>query len=62
MRSLHIAKRTIKIALQSIFFGIGLSIAGMAFASFGYIPPIFGAGLQELIDVAVIINALRASI
>ncbi len=62
LRSLHIAKRTIGIALQSIFFGISLSIAGMVLAAFGYIPPIFGAGLQELIDVAVIINALRASI
>ncbi|MCL4366199.1 cadmium-translocating P-type ATPase [Patescibacteria group bacterium] len=59
--SLQIAKRTIKIALQSILFGIGLSTAGMVFASFGFIPPIFGAGLQEAIDVAVIINALRAS-
>lgn len=60
--SLQIAKKTIKIALQSIYFGMGLSILGMVFASFGYIPPLFGAGLQEIIDVAVIINALRASI
>lgn len=62
LTSLQIAKKTIKIAKQSIIFGIGLSIAGMVFASFGYIPPIYGAGLQEIIDVAVIINALRASI
>lgn len=62
LHSLQIAKRTIKIALQSIIFGMGLSITGMVFASIGFIPPIFGAGLQELIDVAVIINALRASI
>jgi cation transport ATPase len=27
----------------------------------GYIPPIFGALLQEVIDVAVILNALRAA-
>lgn len=60
--SLQIAKRTIKIALQSILFGIGLSVTGMAFAGLGYIPPIYGAGLQEVIDVAVILNALRASI
>jgi heavy metal translocating P-type ATPase len=59
--SLNIAKRTIKIAKQSIFFGIGLSILGMVFASFGFISPIGGAFLQEAIDVAVIINALRAS-
>ncbi|MBI2086382.1 cadmium-translocating P-type ATPase [Candidatus Daviesbacteria bacterium] len=60
--SLNIAKNTIKIAKQSIFFGIGLSIAGMILASFGFIPPIFGAGIQEVIDVAVILNAIRASI
>lgn len=57
----NIAKKTIAIAKQSIFVGIGLSIFGMVFASFGFIPPIFGAFLQEGIDVAVIINALRAS-
>nr|MBI5455997.1 cadmium-translocating P-type ATPase [Candidatus Levybacteria bacterium] len=59
--SLNIAKRTIYIAKQSIFFGIGLSVVGMIFASFGFIPPIGGAFLQEAIDVAVIINALRTS-
>jgi cation transport ATPase len=58
---LNIAKRTLKIAKQSILFGIGASILGMGFASFGLIPPIGGAFLQEAIDVAVIINALRAS-
>lgn len=61
LESLKIAKRTIAIARQSIFFGIGLSVLGMVFASFGLIPPIGGAFLQEAIDVAVIINALRAS-
>lgn len=59
--SINIAKKTIKIALQSILFGIGLSITGMVFASLGFITPIVGAGLQEVIDVAVIINALRSS-
>ncbi len=58
---LNIAKRTISIAKQSIFVGIGISILGMAVASLGFIPPIGGAFLQEAIDVAVIINALRAS-
>lgn len=62
LSSLQIAKRTVGIAAQSIVFGIGISLIGMVFAGFGFIPPIFGAGLQELIDVAVIINALRASI
>ncbi|MCL5114102.1 MAG: cadmium-translocating P-type ATPase [Patescibacteria group bacterium] len=59
--SLKIAKRTISIAVQSILWGIGISIVGMIAASFGLIPPIGGAFLQEGIDVAVIINALRAS-
>ena len=59
--SLNIAKRTIAIAKQSIFVGIGISVFGMVLASVGLIPPIQGAFLQEAIDVAVIINALRAS-
>ncbi len=61
VESLNIARRTIKIAKQSIFFGIGLSILGMVVASFGFVPPIGGAFLQEAIDVAVIVNALRTS-
>lgn len=59
--SLAIAKRTIAIAYQSIFFGIGLSVLGMLAAAYGYIPPLYGALLQEAIDVSVIFNALRAS-
>jgi heavy metal translocating P-type ATPase len=58
---LNIAKRTIGIAKQSIFVGIGISILGMTVASLGFIPPLWGAFLQEGIDVAVILNALRAS-
>jgi len=61
LESFKIAKRTIGIALKSIKWGIGLSIVGMILASFGMIPPIAGAFLQEAIDVAVIVNALRAS-
>lgn len=61
VESLNIAKRTISIAKQSIFVGIGASILGMVFASVGLIPPIGGAFIQEAIDVAVIINALRTS-
>lgn len=55
------SKRTIRIALQSIRWGIGLSIAAMITAAVGFIPPVAGAFLQEAIDVAVIFNALRAS-
>jgi heavy metal translocating P-type ATPase len=55
------AKKTIKIAKQSIIWGIGLSVVAMVFASGGYINPVAGSILQEVIDVAVIINALRTS-
>lgn len=55
------AKRTIAIARQSILWGIGMSIAAMVFAAFGFIPPLYGAILQEAIDVVVILNALRAA-
>ncbi len=56
-----ISKQTIQIALQSIIVGIGLSVVGMLFASFGYIAPIIGAFMQEGIDILVIFNALRTS-
>lgn len=55
-----IGRRSLAIALQSVAVGLGLSLAAMGFAAFGYIPPVFGALLQEGIDVAVILNALRA--
>lgn len=55
------AKKTIKIAKQSIIWGIGLSVVAMIIASGGYINPVAGSIFQEVIDVAVIINALRAS-
>lgn len=58
----EIAKKSMRIAKQSIFVGIGLSIVLMIFAAFGYIEPVRGALLQEVIDVLVILNALRASI
>jgi heavy metal translocating P-type ATPase len=59
--ALFISRNTIHIALQSIISGIGVSVIGMLFAAFGQIPAIYGAFLQEAIDVAVILNALRAS-
>ncbi len=58
--SVSIAKRSVRIAKQSILVGIGLSLLLMALAGFGKITPFYGALLQELVDVAVIINALRA--
>lgn len=55
-----IAKRARAIAVQSIVVGIALSGVAMAFAAFGWLTPVAGALIQEGIDVAVIINALRA--
>ena len=56
----HIAKRTVSIALQSIWFGISVSIGLMSIAAFGYLPATFGALLQEVVDIAAIVVALRA--
>ena len=55
-----IAKKTISVAKTGIFVGMGLSGVLMLFALAGFIRPLTGAWLQELIDVAVIIQALRA--
>lgn len=58
--AMQIARRSRLIALESVFAGIGLSLLGMIAAAFGYITPVQGALLQEVIDVVVILNALRA--
>lgn len=58
---IFIAQRSRRIALQSVFAGMGLSLIAMGFAAGGFIVPIFGALIQEVIDVAVILNALRAA-
>jgi heavy metal translocating P-type ATPase len=57
---LRIARGARAIALQSVVVGIGLSTLGMVAAAFGWLTPVEGALLQELIDVAAILNALRA--
>ncbi|PZX14146.1 heavy metal translocating P-type ATPase [Celeribacter halophilus] len=57
---IEIARRSRHIAMESVVVGIGLSVAGMIAAGFGYLTPVQGAVLQEVIDVAVILNALRA--
>ena len=57
-----IAKRTFKIARQSILIGIGLSVILMAAFATGKFSPLLGALLQEVVDVVVIFNALRAHI
>ena len=56
----QISTRTMSVALQSVWTGIGLCAVLMVIAAFGKIPALLGAGLQELIDVTVIFNALRA--
>ena len=59
-RSIEIGQQTIRIALQSIWIGISLSLILMVLATFGLIPAVVGAGFQEVIDVITILNALRA--
>lgn len=59
--AIHIGRRSYHVALQSIALGIGLSSIGMVLAFFGFIPPLQGAILQEVIDAVVIINALRST-
>jgi P-type E1-E2 ATPase len=58
--ALHAGRRALHIARQSVLAGMGLSIAAMGVAAAGYLPPVAGALLQEGIDLAVILNALRA--
>jgi P-type E1-E2 ATPase len=58
--ALRIAHHSRAIAIESVLAGMGLSIAAMGVAALGYLPPLAGAILQEAIDVAVILNALRA--
>lgn len=60
VEALRVARGSRHIAVQSVIAGIALSLAAMMVAAFGYLPPLLGAILQELIDVAVIVNALRA--
>jgi heavy metal translocating P-type ATPase len=55
-----IARRAQHIAIQSVLAGMALSGFGMVLATFGVLPPVAGAFFQEAIDVAVILNALRA--
>ncbi len=56
---IHISGRMRKIALQSAIGGMLLSIFGMIIAAWGYLTPVAGAICQEIIDVIVIVNALR---
>lgn len=58
--AVEISQRTTKVAMQSIYFGISVSVILMLIAAIGGIRPVIGAILQEGLDVVVILNALRA--
>jgi cation transport ATPase len=58
-QAVEIGRRTLRIALQSIWIGIALSVVLMGIAAFGYIPAIAGAATQEVVDLITILNALR---
>jgi cation transport ATPase len=58
--AITIGRRSMRIARQSVIAGLALSSLGMAAATVGALPPVAGALFQEVIDVAVILNALRA--
>jgi heavy metal translocating P-type ATPase len=58
---LHIGQRMRRIALQSAVGGMALSVLGMLMAACGYLAPVTGAIAQEVIDVAAVLNALRAA-
>jgi P-type E1-E2 ATPase len=59
---IHIARRTYSIAMQSAIGGMLLSVLGMGLAAAGYLPPLFGAIAQEVIDLAAVVNALRVTL
>ncbi len=56
----QIARRARSIAIQSVVLGMGMSLVAMVAAALGFLPVVAGAILQEVIDVVVILNALRA--
>ncbi|RAI45471.1 heavy metal translocating P-type ATPase [Rhodoplanes roseus] len=59
-QAVAVARRARGIAVQSIVVGMALSAVAMLAAAFGYLTPVAGALTQEAVDVAVILNALRA--
>ncbi len=58
----HISRRMRRIALQSAVGGMAASLVGIVVAAAGYLPPVAGAIVQEIIDVIAVLNALRAAI
>lgn len=59
-KAVEIGRDTVRIALQSIWLGIIVSVGLMVVAAFGFIPATAGALLQEFVDLAAILAALRA--
>jgi P-type E1-E2 ATPase len=60
-QAIRLARRTVRVARQSIGAGLGLSLVGMAVAAAGFLTPVAGAITQEVIDVTVILWALRSA-
>jgi P-type E1-E2 ATPase len=58
--AIAVGRRSLRIARESVVVGLGLSVGAMVVAAFGYLPPVWGALFQEVIDLAVILNSLRA--
>ena len=59
---MHIGQRMRRIALQSALGGMGASVIGMVAASFGFLPPLWGAIGQEVIDLIAVLNAVRVAL
>ncbi|QIK82311.1 HAD-IC family P-type ATPase [Sanguibacter sp. HDW7] len=60
VRLIGISRRTVRVALESIWAGIGLSVVLMLVAAFGLLPALAGAAMQEVVDLVAILGALRA--
>ena len=58
---MHIGQRMRRIALQSALGGMAASVVGMIAAAFGFLPPIWGAIGQEVIDLLAVLNAVRVA-
>jgi heavy metal translocating P-type ATPase len=58
---IHLARRLRRIALQTAIGGMAASVAGMLVAAAGFLTPVAGAVVQEVIDVAAVLNALRTA-
>lgn len=59
---LHLARRLRRVAMLSAAGGIALSLGAVGLAAAGWLPPVAGAVIQEVIDLAAVLNALRAAV